>query len=396
ETTITGNSAGTSGGGINAFTFADLESCTLDHNTAPSGGGINTASFATFVNSTVSDNTATTRGGGINGNGFILVSSTVTANTAPAASGSGIYTSQGSAYGNSVISGNSAGGLDIAFDPKAAAEDDGFNLIGLTNQPTFFTAASDIVGVLAPGLGALQDNGGPTATRAPLAGSPALDHGKNLGHGAYFTPPTLDQRGYARTFDLPTYLNAVGGDATDIGAVEVGQLQLIRAVSRLTHGSAGAFDVDLPLTGAPGVECRRGNGAFMLVFKFTNNLFSGTATVTKGSGSVSGVPTISGNTMTIKLAGVTDAQRLTVTVTNIIDAYGQTLASTAVSMTVLLGDVTGDGRVDSGDLTVVRNLSVSIPKDATRARADVNCSGRIDSGDGTIVRGASVTAVPSK
>ena len=33
------------------------------------------------------------------------------------------------------------------------------------------------------------------------------------------------------------------------------------AVSRKTHGAAGVFDINLPLTGTPGVECRNGSGA---------------------------------------------------------------------------------------------------------------------------------------
>src|SRR2546428_7715051 len=33
-------------------------------------------------------------------------------------------------------------------------------------------------------------------------------------------------------------------------------LTLVSAVSRKTHGAAGTFDIDLPLTGEPGVECR--------------------------------------------------------------------------------------------------------------------------------------------
>ena len=37
-------------------------------------------------------------------------------------------------------------------------------------------------------------------------------------------------------------------------------LQLVKAASRETHGPAGALDIDLPLTGVPGVECRSGAG----------------------------------------------------------------------------------------------------------------------------------------
>src|SRR5260370_34084815 len=64
-------------------------------------------------------------------------------------------------------------------------------------------------------LGPLQDNGGPTFTRAPLPGRPAIDTGTNLSTSA------TDQRGLPRTVDRPCIANAPGGDGTDIGAFEV-------------------------------------------------------------------------------------------------------------------------------------------------------------------------------
>ena len=64
-------------------------------------------------------------------------------------------------------------------------------------------------------------------------------------------------------------------------------LALTSAVSRKTHGSAGAFDVPLPLTGEPGVECRSSNGQHTFVFTFSSNVVSGNASVTGGTGSVS-------------------------------------------------------------------------------------------------------------
>ena len=101
-----------------------------------------------------------------------------------------------------------------------------------------------------------------------------------------------------------------------------GPLFLARAASRKTHGSAGTFDVNLPIAGNPGVECRTTGGNHTLVFFFTNNVLSGSAMVTGGTGSVTGMPTYSDNTMTVQLTGVADAQTLTVTLTNVTDEFG--------------------------------------------------------------------------
>jgi hypothetical protein len=75
-------------------------------------------------------------------------------------------------------------------------------------------------------------------------------------------------------------------------------LQLVSAVSRKSHKAAGKFDINLPLNGTPGVECRDGGGSYSFVFSFTTNVVSGNANVTSGTGTV-GTPTFSGMTMTV-------------------------------------------------------------------------------------------------
>src|SRR5436190_10160415 len=67
-------------------------------------------------------------------------------------------------------------------------------------------------------------------------------------------------------------------------------LALSSVGSRKTHGNAGTFDINLPLTGNRGIEDRSGgaNGAYKLVFTFATPLASVTgASVTSGSGSIS-------------------------------------------------------------------------------------------------------------
>jgi autotransporter-associated beta strand protein len=170
-------------------------------------------------------------------------------------------------------------------------------------------------------------------------------------------------------------------------------LTLTSAVSRKTHGSAGTFDVNLPLTGTPGVECRSSGGNHTIVFTFTNNVTSGSALIS-GTGTLVGTPSFSGNTMTVNVSGVANAKTVNVALKNVTDEFSQLLPTTTVSMGVLVGDVNASRRTDAGDVTAVRNHTVSIPTDAATARFDVNASGRIDSGDVTATRNATVTVLP--
>ncbi|HWE03675.1 MAG TPA: Ig-like domain repeat protein [Tepidisphaeraceae bacterium] len=112
---------------------------------------------------------------------------------------------------NSVVAGNTAGnsGPDIE---GAVTTDEGYNLFGAVDGSSSGLLASDLTGStdapLAPDLGSLADNGGPTQTLVPQAGSPVIGAGE-----VSLIPSgvTTDQRG------LPRTLNG----AVDIGAVEV-------------------------------------------------------------------------------------------------------------------------------------------------------------------------------
>ncbi len=179
-----------------------LNSVTLATNTATnSGGGILTPGIgqSNFANTLIADNTAT--------------------NSSPDCSGANI----------------------ISQD---------YNLIENTSGCSLFgTTTHNITGV-DPLLGPLQNNGGPTPTRALLAGSPAIDQGN--------TALTTDQRGLPRPVDLPV-ANAAGGNASDIGAFEAqGPPRLVVSEFR-ARGPNGAGDEfveifnggDAPLTVTP-------------------------------------------------------------------------------------------------------------------------------------------------
>jgi hypothetical protein len=170
---------------------------------------------------------------------------------------------------------------------------------------------------------------------------------------------------------------------------------LTSVVSRKVHGGAGIFDIDL--TSGAGIECRSGGpiGDYTLVFNFANILTNvGQATVTSGAGDVSSKTIGSdGHQFIVELTGVSTAQRITMTLNDVTDSDGDWSSAVSASMGVLLGDVNGTGRTDSGDVTSVRNHTVSVP-DQQSSRYDVNADGRIDAGDVTVTRNSSVTVLP--
>jgi hypothetical protein len=90
----------------------------------------------------------------------------------------------------------------------------GYNLSS-DNGGNVLTNSTDQVNT-DPGVGPLQNNGGPTFTCGLLSNSPAIDAGKALG-------VTTDQRGAPRPYDFSTTANASGGDGSDIGAFELGR-----------------------------------------------------------------------------------------------------------------------------------------------------------------------------
>jgi uncharacterized delta-60 repeat protein len=162
-------------------------------------------------------------------------------------------------------------------------------------------------------------------------------------------------------------------------------LSLTSAVSRKTHGSAGTFGIPLPLTGEPGVECRNNGGKHMLVFTFSSDVVSGSATVTSGTGSVSGSPFFAGNTMTMNLTGVTDVQKITVTLSDVTSSTSQVLPDTAVSVNILIGDINADKTVSAFDVKQTKHQVGGLVTNAN-FRADVRPDGSIDATDVRQVR----------
>ena len=171
-------------------------------------------------------------------------------------------------------------------------------------------------------------------------------------------------------------------------------------VSRMTHGSAGAFDINLALTGSPGIECRttgRTTNDYTIIATFPNPVTvngNPQAAVTSGTGCVgtgglcSGTVSVSGNTVTIPLTNVTNAQTINVTLFRINNG-----GNVVIPMGVLGGDVNGNGVVNASDIAFAKgHLGQSV--DATNFRADLNANGVINAADVSLTKSYLGTGLP--
>ncbi len=166
----------------------------------------------------------------------------------------------------------------------------------------------------------------------------------------------------------------------DVFALAVGPVA--RVVSRRQHGAGGPFfDVDLPLNGAPGIECRAG-GNYSLVFQFRGPVTTGAAAITAGTGAIAGTST-DGSSVTVNLTGVSSPQLVRVKLADVNDGLAR--ADVQVTMAVVLGDTNADGTTNSGDAQQTRGRSGQLVE-GENFRSDVNADGTINSGDAFIVR----------
>ncbi len=178
--------------------------------------------------------------------------------------------------------------------------------------------------------------------------------------------------------------NTFGNGRLDILAAvnQAPAFQLSGAASVKTHG-AQSFGIPLPISGEPGVECRSSKQE-TLVFTFTDNVVSGNASLTSGSGRVAGT-SFSGNTMTVNLTRVADVQKITVMLSGVTNGSSQVAPDASVSMNVLSGDVNADKTVDATDVNVTRGQT-GMPVTSANFREDVKPDGAINNRDVKTVR----------
>jgi CSLREA domain-containing protein len=247
RTTVTGNEArvatSRNGGGIASSGTLVVTQSTIAANRAVDGGGIDFTGTLSLTNSTIAVNVAggpgsTGGGGGIHaGTGAALnaANTTVAGNVAFGGAGSGGGIEAPSAtLANSIVANNLANASD-----QSATFADNCAVGTLTSQGHNLSNGSDC-GLTGTGdrqatdarLGPLADNGGPTDTEAPPAGSPAIDAGAGC--------PGLDQRGLSRP----------RGGACDIGAYELAP----PVVATAAAGRVGLTSAVLAATVDPGLR----------------------------------------------------------------------------------------------------------------------------------------------
>jgi RHS repeat-associated protein len=162
----------------------------------------------------------------------------------------------------------------------------------------------------------------------------------------------------------------------------------VSAVSRKTHGSAGAFDVNLPLTGTPGVEPRSGS-TLLLIVTFPRPIsFAGASLSTGSAWIASAILSGDSKTVTINLTGVSNAQNLVVSLNNVND--GTATDNVLIGVSVLLGDVDGNGVVNSLDPP-----QGILPVNASNFRTDITLDGIVNGSDTAAAQAAIGTSVPA-
>jgi len=225
DTTVADNAAANEGGGIYAAGGSNvrIERSTLSGNTALRGGGLMLKGSGVVVNATLSGNSSTDiaqhNGAALHfaaagtTDRIDIINTTIAGNVAPAGGSAAAFVHVGAAgsfalVNYSVLADNTNGNCHFT---RTYAEDYDIDDDG----SCYFSGHA--IGA-DPLLLPLADNGGPTQTRRPAPGSPAIDAGPMSGCNLNAVVLTEDQRGWPRPLDG----NHDGTARCDLGAVEVG------------------------------------------------------------------------------------------------------------------------------------------------------------------------------
>ena len=244
---------------------------------------------------------------------------------------------------------NTGGTYPITFTASNGVGSNSVQNFTLTvNQAPAITSANNTTfGVGNAGTFTVTRTGFPTPT---LSESGALPSGVtfNTTTGVLSGTPAAGTQGtYPITF---TASNGVGSNAMqNFTLTVVPPPAPTQVVSRKLHGGT-PFDINLPLTGNAGVECRSGGGTndYQVIFSFPSPVTFNSASVTAGTGSVSGSSGGGTTAVTVSLTGVTNAQRITIRLLSVTN--GTSTGDVLVQMGVLVGDTSGNGSVNASDV----------------------------------------------
>jgi hypothetical protein len=235
-----------------------------------------------------------------------------------------------------------------------------------------------------------------TAFGSPIAGRQAWSGNS----GGYIT--TVANLGWAvgHTLGLRFRMvsdSAVAGTGWGLDTVSIQDGFLcapvpLSAVSRKTHGAAGTFDLNLSLTGNPTVEPRSGgpNNNHQVVVTFAAPITMSGASISAGTATVSSFTT-NGSDALINLTGVTNAQKLGITLDGVTD--GNNAGCVNIPLAILLGDTSGNGTVNASDIGQTKSQSGQAVT-ASNFRIDVTANGAISASDISQVKTQSGTALP--
>jgi len=218
-----------------------------------------------------------------------------------------------------------------------------------------------------------------------LSTDPLGDHGKDRipAGSAMIVRKAASPNGPISWINSPNYVTAT-------------TLLPLQAASRKTHAGAGTFDINMPITGAKGIE-PRGGGSFgnhQIMFTFANNVSLLGASVTpgqSGAAALAGPPIVNGKRITLNLTGVTNRQVLTVNLSGV--SNGSVSSDMAIPIGILAGDTNVDHLVNNRDVNRTKSASGRV---ASRANftIDVNLDGQINVDDTNLVKSFLGTSLP--
>jgi N-acetylneuraminic acid mutarotase len=221
------------------------------------------------------------------------------------------------------------------------------------------------------------------------------------------TPFVTPRRNFPTDTNGTDHIWLGGGYSTDgvtpLNTMEIfscnAPLSITSAVSRKTHGAAGNFDINMPLSGPTGVEDRNTGGThdYTLVVTFSQSVTvtgSPQAQVTSGTGCVgtggvcSGNVSVSGAVVTVPLTNVADQQNINVRI-NSVNSSG----NFNIPMGFLTGDTNANRTVNAADVAQTKSqLGQTVT--AANFRNDLNANGTINAADTALIKQNSGHSLP--